>query len=542
MNALPHRRAAVRCFAALAVVLICGLATILNQSAVHWRDDLADSHLFAYYGWRVANGATPYLDTWDNKPPGIIWLNALAALLFDDPLGEIACCAVAVFAGILAFVGTARAVFHPSLTPLACLAAAVGLTQLRFECGANRTETFVAASELLAVLAYMRGVRNGNRLLILLGGLFAGAAPVFKQAGVAAFVACAADTALRSWTARTRNSTAKQNRRARSQFDLVALLVGALIAPITSAAALASQGALGEAWFAAISFNRAYFAVGDAGVMRLFDALARYAPHLRALSGVTALAIAGAVLWFMRSSAPEPPRGMPVDASTSGGVPRFEPRGLVLLVVWLLTSLFLAFVGPGRLAYHLAPSLAPLGLLSLCPLHELVRHTGLLRSATSRPSVAVAVTLFIAIWSGIEAENLALSRTAWHAKPTWWSLARIEPTDEQNRGESIQRLIGPDDAIYVFGWSPGTYRYARRPAASRFATSEKMGQVGVHAAFIGAAIRLDLRDHPPALIALSDADRERMRANEPDFASWIETHYRSIGDVHGMPMLIRASR
>jgi len=48
-------RAAVLC-------VLTGAAVLLNQSAVHWRDNVNDSHYYAYCGWRVSQGARPYLD------------------------------------------------------------------------------------------------------------------------------------------------------------------------------------------------------------------------------------------------------------------------------------------------------------------------------------------------------------------------------------------------------------------------------------------------------------------------------------------------
>lgn len=80
----PGPTAEVR-LAAASRVLTCGVlvavAVTVNASAVHGRQNLADSHLFGYYGWCVSQGARPYLDVWDNKPPGIWWVNAAAVVI-----------------------------------------------------------------------------------------------------------------------------------------------------------------------------------------------------------------------------------------------------------------------------------------------------------------------------------------------------------------------------------------------------------------------------------------------------------------------------
>ena len=85
VSVAPTRRCAAT--PALLVALLAG-AAVINQSAVHWRSNNADSDLFAYYGWCIAHGARPYLDVWDNKPPGIWWVNAAAIRLCGAGAGS----------------------------------------------------------------------------------------------------------------------------------------------------------------------------------------------------------------------------------------------------------------------------------------------------------------------------------------------------------------------------------------------------------------------------------------------------------------------
>jgi len=74
---------------------------------------------------------------------------------------------------------------------LALATGCVLLTHLHYECGGNRTETFVVPCEILAVLSYLRWQRAGRLPWLAFAGLFAGAAPLFKQSGLAALGACA---------------------------------------------------------------------------------------------------------------------------------------------------------------------------------------------------------------------------------------------------------------------------------------------------------------------------------------------------------------
>ena len=43
-----------------------------------------DSGIFAYTGWAVSEGAVIYRDVWENKPPGIYFVNALAFMAHQE--------------------------------------------------------------------------------------------------------------------------------------------------------------------------------------------------------------------------------------------------------------------------------------------------------------------------------------------------------------------------------------------------------------------------------------------------------------------------
>ena len=62
------------------VLLLVPIVT-LSQLTAHNRVDVVDDQMFGYFGWRIAHGAVPYKDVWDNKPPGIYWINALGFLI-----------------------------------------------------------------------------------------------------------------------------------------------------------------------------------------------------------------------------------------------------------------------------------------------------------------------------------------------------------------------------------------------------------------------------------------------------------------------------
>lgn len=510
-----------------ALCLLTGAAVLFNQSAVHWRANINDSHYYAYCGWRVSQGARPYLDVWNNKPPGTWWLNALGFWICGPGLGrELLICSAVVAIAIVGFVALARVTYHRSLWLPALLTGCVLLTGLRYECGANRTETFVVPCEILAVLGYVRWRRCGQLRWLALGGLLAGAAPLFKQSGLAALAACATHL-LWSQFAQRRAATVPTGR------WWVAWVVGgvaAAVLPGIAAAVLAWQGALGDACFAVSTFNRAYFEVHDATWLRLRAASAPYAPLLPPLYGMYLVAGIGVLLAALR-------RWGRVGPTVATG-PGCEGVGVFWL--WLLAAFYLACVGPGRQAYHLATTLPPLGLLALYPLYWLSGDRDLGWRIVARPSMALVVVVYLYVLAGVAADSVSVARRGWVQKPHWYALVRKQPEPYEVQAAQIVRLTQPEETIYVWGWSPGTYRFAYRHSASRFSTLEKVGQVGKFAQFIVEGAIADIRRAPPTVFVISTGDLQALLTPPRSaFAQWVDQHYRDLGDFEGMHILVQ---
>ncbi len=527
----------------VSALLLCA-AIALNQSAIHWRENATDDHLFAWHAWCVAQGARPYLDIWDNKPPGIWWAGAAAMSALGDGVGSsVVLCALALVLALSALVGAAVALYGPALrVPAALLACGLAL-DARFELGGFRTETFVVACEATAVWAYLRwlSVRRGGWLIV--AGLAAGAAPWFKQSGVAAGIACGLHFCLVSMKARRTGgaAVAPGGGAPGGRFLVVRAaalwLLAALVPSVVAFALLARDGAVGEALFALGRFNRAYFAVNDATWIHLDRAWAAYGPALRPWLPIFALAALGPIGGALRAWGDRARRAARSAAA----------RPSLLAWLWFLLAAYLACVGPGRRGHHFLPALPPLLLLALHPLALLLRGRRWRECLTARPIgvacvVGYAYLVVLAIGGG-----WAELRRGWVAKGGVWTLRRETPTDYERQAARIRELTGARDTIYVFGWSPGTYRFAFRRCPSRFATFEKLGQVGGYADFIYRGAIDDIRRAPAALIAITPNDRARMEAPDSrdapagDFIAWIADRYQLVETVGGMELWLRRS-
>lgn len=513
-------------------------ATLVNHSAVHWRETIDDDHLFAYFGWRVSQGARPYIDVWDNKPPGIWWINAAGAWACGPGRGrEILICSLATAVSLAAFAGIARCVFHRSLLLPGLLLACILLTHLGLECGANRTETFVVLCEVLAVLGYSIWLKRRGLIWLFLAGLAAGCAPLFKQAGLAAGAACAIHLLIFQLRGRGRSPRVS----ARWYLPWAASAGGFAVAPLLAGIALSAQGALGEAWFATTVFNQAYFAINDASWMPIRQASSAFAHVLPPFYGILLLGGLGGLFAATRA---KPDAGVQRRTHNAASASQDKPADAAcpvgLFWVWFLLAVYLAAVGPGRQGYHLMPAATPLCLLAIAGLQRLCRGRSLPATIVSRPTAAAILVLYAYVAVDLAVDNSDRLSAIWATKPSWLALQRTTPTDWEQRGALLRARTAPSDTIYVWGWSPGTYRYAYRACPSRFATLEKIGQVGAHAEFILQAAMNDIRARPPAAMFISTADFTGMMA-EPrsDFATWVDERYATDDTIGGMHLLLR---
>jgi hypothetical protein len=516
----PFRSRRASRVAVVAVLVLVAAAVLVNQSSVHWRENIVDDQLFAYYGWCASVGARPYVDFWDNKPPGIWWLNAAAFRLCGEGVaGEVVLGTLAVGGTLLAYIALARRAFHRSLMIPAALVAVLLLPDPRLEFGGNRTETYVALCEVLALLGYVHWLRRRRGGWLVLAGLAAGAAPLFKQSGLAVTVACGLHLAWVQW------------RTARDRGMRPWLLAGVpfLIAPVVSAGVLASQGALGEAAFAVGRFNRAYFAVDDASWTRVDRAIGIYWPVFTALAPAFLLAALGLAWGLGHALRPAWGRG----ATTA---PRHRVLGVILL--WFVLAAYLACVGPGRRGHHFMPALPALGLLALYPLHLLGARRGLCVRLTAAPTSVALVVVWLFALVSLASGGWDETARGWRAKAHWYAADYRTPQPYQLNAREVRQRTSPQDRVYVWGWSPGTYRWAYRLPATRFATFEKLGQVPGQAQFIFDEAVAELQQRPPAAFVISVGDYAGLTAPPRSaFATWLVAQYRLAATAGGMHVL-----
>ena len=542
---------------------------VLSQIVAHWRFDVVDDQMFGFFGWRIANGGVVYLDVWDNKPPGIYWLNALGFMLSggESYYGVIALVAATLVLSHLLFFSVAASVFYPGAAALATVLASFYMTHAYYQGGTNRTETFLVFFELAAAAAYMRGWVRDRWWWWLFAGALCGAAFLCKQVGLAAWGAMGVHLIALALQRRIGFGIAAQR--------CVLLLLGLLLTVGAACAVLAAQGALHAAIFATFGFNYGYIATGNSSFLdtrfnrRMLLQDVMFVLLLPVLMATAAL-IHGAIWWAK-------PAFRPVEIEKPiRALPQACPDPLLLFFVWCAVAFYGAQVSPHRFRHYLLPAIPPLLLMAAYLINVLKTELTLARRLAQRGWVVAA---FVAM--GYFAKNSATLQQEATAR-VWWdrlgkegidaSIARLAPSgawdevrpselDDQRGyrraiweiiGDEVVRLTQPGETIQCWGYFPGVYLHAKRPNLCRFFTTEKIGQVGDHAEFVRRELHKALTERPPSLFVVSAQDymwfTERpVDMPKPDWigeflATWLDANYIRVVDIRGENVYIYQRR
>jgi hypothetical protein len=507
---------------------------IASQVTAHLRSDVVDDQMFGYFGWRIAHGATVYLDVWDNKPPGIYWINALGFLLGggDSYGGVIALCVAAVVVSLACFLIASASLFHREAATLGAILAGFFFTHAFFQGATNRTETFLIALEIGAIAVYLRAWARDRWWKWLLAGMLAGGAFLFKQVGLAAWGAMGLHVIV---------LTATRELPLRDGVRRCLLLAGgAALAIGAGCLVLAWQGALGEAMYAVFGFNRAYFDTEDSAFFDNAKNQMLLKNHMIVLRLPLLMAAAACIhgfLWWAR------PRYRPPEIeSRLAAVGPVCPRHLLLFFVWFVAAFYGALLSPHGFRHYIVPTVPPLMFMSTHLLNVLTAEVGLFRRLQQRAWVSFAVVVigyfsWDAIrwqWEGVS--TVYVERFAMNQTPEW-----------EDIGKAVDRIAAPNERIQCWGYMPGVYLVAKRPNVCRFTTTEKIGQVGKYAAKIEQELTQCLLDHPPPIFVINAGDFSWLHGITPGgeierpgiLGAWLDENYVKVDEVRNAYILRR---
>ncbi|MDD5557304.1 MAG: glycosyltransferase family 39 protein [bacterium] len=472
-------RVAFWALAALSAVIL--LPTLLYP---HGRDQ----GMFAYAGRLVLDGAVPFRDFWDTKPPGIYYLYALSEILFGGSMASIR------ILDLAAQVATAAVIFPIALRVSAGRAGAAFAAGLIYVLAFASTgwwhtaqpDAFLNLPAALAVLIVLRSLDDARPLPLFGAGLLLAVVFLLKYPmGVMLPLLAAGLLAARG---------------RRAVPGVASMLAGFALAAGGYALRLRGAGAWDEFLYTSFVWVRHYARVGAAapgiaGALRLRE-LAVSHWSIAALALLSAIGAA-----FAR--------------------PRREAAA-ALVALWALAALFNLFLQAKFFLYHYSPLFPPLAIAAsaaaVLPFDRARRSVA--RAAAATAVICAAVASLLAVNRPYNFYCIAVYRAAARALAARVVSGRVPGDYYMNirftsddfslpadlaAASYLARRTGPDDRLFIWGNETLVYRLAGRRCGSRFIHNLPFRCDWTPPRF-GDALLEELRETTPAYILVARGD------------------------------------
>ena len=500
-----------------------------------------DQGLYVYAGQRVLDGGVPYVDAWDQKPPGIMVLYAALWGIWprESVVAAADLAAAAIVSILLVVIG--RRLFGPAAGGLAAaifllwgdptFAGLAGL-YVRGQC-----ETFIAlavstamvlasAPELTAATPDLK-VRPTYRLIA--AGVALGIAVWLKYNAIVYLL----PVGVAIWAVRRNGRSAGR--------DLGLVLAGIVAVTAIVLAYFAAHGALADLRLATLDYNVRYSQETYSGPLAVLGYLARL-PIARARVDM---------LWFLG--------GLGLVALV---LAHAFSRQTMVVVSWLAAAgISIAVNGARELPQYFVQAAPALALAAGAGIASLAGRPLLLR-------LGIGAVMLAGLWRvGADAPGRlgarwgGLPRLVEHARadyaaltgqvdrPTYLTRFRGRKYDAvaiDELARHARETTAPADRVFVFGFSGGVAgALAERASASRFFWSRPViiEFAADRPRYGSAGLLADLEAHPPALIALQERDWFSRVDPIPDSAvffmtspglrAWLEAGYVPDRNVTG---------
>ena len=137
-------------------------STVLGRAFTSISPGEYDALLFAYIGEKWLQGYIPYLDIWDNKPPGIFFVIAVVFSFAPKSFTALAVVAgIAIIGCVTTVYAIMRQIGAPTTSVLLATAACAIMSNLEyFNQGGNLTEVYVLWPASLSMLMFARALPN----------------------------------------------------------------------------------------------------------------------------------------------------------------------------------------------------------------------------------------------------------------------------------------------------------------------------------------------------------------------------------------------
>jgi len=438
---------------AVAAVLVVGFLTVGTWSS-YWAEQRNDQYQLITLGQCVYNGGQLYVDCWENKPPGIAWINALGLVL--SPGGQLGVWVLPAAIALLCIIPLWYAVgrlLSPTAARRTAVLASILATLRLYDAPSINPDFYSAMFELGACALWLSAVfasSAGRRFAFgLLAGLFWSAAACVKQTGCTGLFTVMLVTLVLL--------IVKNVNGRRWLITVLYAWLGFALGLAVVIVLLTRQGTDQEAWKAIFTFNSG-FATWDTWV-RSLQSWRRLHAGLEPLQLPLWLALVGIVVTISTRKAN-----------------RVARATLAAMVFWWVVAADLALMGPSHSMRYWQATFPPMIFLAATGLYHLEEAFRRLDKGyrTAWMLVSLTAVLFLAC-PLIEhyKHGLAVSYLAYTEEPTQRErLADI--------GDKIQALVPKGERIYVLAYNAGIYVHADRRPACRFTyprSPEQMNEI-----------------------------------------------------------------
>jgi len=410
--------------------------------ASYWANQRNDQYQLLGLGECVHGGGALYVDCWENKPPGVAWINALGLVAGGgNPLGAWAFPAVFGILCVVALWVAVSELLGPTPGRRAAVFAAALFSTRAYDAASINPDFYAGVLELAAAACWLTAIAGPPRWRSLgtavLAGLAWSIATTVKQTGCAGLVAVSvvllALLLLRAGDVR------------RWVVVTSAAWFGFAVGCAAVIFVLNKQGVLGEAKAAALDFNRAL--LDPAALWGALRGLPNHEPYFVPLYLPLCLSSFGVLVTFLVG------RAGPVSKAA-----------VAALTLWVLAATWTALAGPSAAMRYWQALFPPLLVLSAVGLF----HLGEMFRRFERSYQIAFVILSLAAMVPLGRPLFRTYRLGLAESYVAYGDTENDRTRYEALGSQLRELVPAGERIYVWDYDAGVYIHAQRRPASRF--------------------------------------------------------------------------
>ncbi len=479
----------------IAVVLIVGCL----RGLAYLEPDPSDAYRYAYVGAKWVDGMLPYRDLFENKPPAVYALNALAFAVSRTHHWGILWAIESLLGVVTAacLTGMARRWLGRGCDVPVTLVAVTLAFGLRFAYSGNMTEGYQVAFVVAGLWVVVgRATTRGAGWMVLAGGLI-GVGSLFKPPGLAALIALVLWLAA-EWRAGRIAGGAVLRR-------IGLLLGGTLAAWLVVVAWFASYGLAGEMLRASLVYNRHYGQQMWQTWGPVWIVLNSYRVLWVALP---VLAAAGCVALGMLR---------PSRLLTHGDA---QPNWRLLVVLWMLGDLAGALAGGRCYQHYFVPLMISGSAVAGFAIADAARSLrGVVQAAPARRVAWSVLACWLALLIGRDAVwGVSILRAGGQSAET---RGRFELAHE------ARRLARPGDTLLTWGSAAFFFYEAWLDPVFPDTDTHRALDFDAKAAQVATDLLAAFDDHPPRFI-ITDVNEDHPQRRQPDLLRAYNVFQRSV--------------